>query len=142
MFKDLKQGQTHYQNDGCGEPAHNSMKPMTKLLPTSWERKFTEEFQGNLWKDDGNGNFTTCNEDVKYFITKTLSSQRQEIYKTIPNPSYSQDEVNRLLKKQRQEIRKEEYQKGYKAGRQSVLDEWKEEKRKLLVGFGYKKITP
>ena len=28
----------------------------------------------------------------------------------------------------------------YKRGRQSVLDEWKEEKNKLLQGFGYKKI--
>ena len=23
-FKDTKEGQTHYQNDGCGEPAHNN----------------------------------------------------------------------------------------------------------------------
>ncbi len=25
MFKDTKDGQTHYQNDGCGEPEHNEM---------------------------------------------------------------------------------------------------------------------
>lgn len=23
MFKDLPEGQTHYENDGCGEPAHS-----------------------------------------------------------------------------------------------------------------------
>ena len=27
MMTDLPEGQTHYENDGCGEPAHN--KPMT-----------------------------------------------------------------------------------------------------------------
>ena len=26
-FKDLPEGQTHYENDGCGEPAHNSPMP-------------------------------------------------------------------------------------------------------------------
>lgn len=30
-------------------------------------------------------------------------------------------------------------EKEYKRGRQSVLDEWKEEKDKLLKGFSYKK---
>lgn len=25
MFKDTKEGTTHYQNDGCGEPAHNNL---------------------------------------------------------------------------------------------------------------------
>ena len=25
MFKETKEGQTHYQDDGCGEPAHNKM---------------------------------------------------------------------------------------------------------------------
>ena len=25
MFKETKEGQTHYENDGCGEPAHNSL---------------------------------------------------------------------------------------------------------------------
>lgn len=27
MIKDTPEGQTHYQNDGCGEPAHNSPPP-------------------------------------------------------------------------------------------------------------------
>jgi len=27
MFKDNPRGQTHYQNDGCGEPAHNNWSP-------------------------------------------------------------------------------------------------------------------
>ena len=26
MFKDLPEGQTHYMNDGCGEPAHNDVQ--------------------------------------------------------------------------------------------------------------------
>lgn len=27
-FKDLPEGQTHYENDGCGEPEHNAVKPI------------------------------------------------------------------------------------------------------------------
>ena len=31
-FKDLPEGQTHSQNDGCGEPAHNMPSPIEKIL--------------------------------------------------------------------------------------------------------------
>ena len=27
MFKDLPEGKTHFENDGCGEPAHNHPAP-------------------------------------------------------------------------------------------------------------------
>lgn len=27
MFQDTKEGQTHFENDGCGEPAHNKYEP-------------------------------------------------------------------------------------------------------------------
>jgi len=29
MFQDTQEGKTHYENDGCGEPAHNK-SPITK----------------------------------------------------------------------------------------------------------------
>ena len=34
MFKDTKDGQTHSQNDGCGEPAHNKTKK-EKPIPSA-----------------------------------------------------------------------------------------------------------
>lgn len=48
MFKDTKEGTTHYQNDGCGESAHNSM-PLKQFLTTEreeFEKKFDEWFFG------------------------------------------------------------------------------------------------
>ena len=32
MFKDLPEGQTHYENDGCGMKEHNPMKPKEKRI--------------------------------------------------------------------------------------------------------------
>ena len=31
MFKDTKDGQTHYENDGCGEPKHNHPNPPEEI---------------------------------------------------------------------------------------------------------------
>ena len=31
-FKDTKEGQTHYQNDNCGEPQHNDTTPLQKEI--------------------------------------------------------------------------------------------------------------
>lgn len=36
MFKELEEGKTHYQNDGCGEPAHNDVKK------EEWSVKYLE----------------------------------------------------------------------------------------------------
>lgn len=36
-FKESPEGQTHYQNDGCGEPAHNDGMENTK--GESWEKR-------------------------------------------------------------------------------------------------------
>lgn len=37
MFKDSPEGQTHYQNDGCGELAHNQQP--------KWEEEFDKFFE-------------------------------------------------------------------------------------------------
>jgi hypothetical protein len=36
-------------------------------------------------------------------------------------------------------VKKEAEARGFKKGRQSILDEWKEEQKKLQMGFAYKK---
>jgi len=37
MFKDTKEGTTHYQDDGCGEPKHNNPKlNQKKIVKKAW----------------------------------------------------------------------------------------------------------
>ena len=50
---------------------------MNQKKTDSWEISFNSEFKGNLWKDDGNGNFTTCGEDVKAFIRSHFISKEE-----------------------------------------------------------------
>ena len=40
MFKDLPEGQTHSENDGCGEKEHNKDMPPENL--PKWEEDFYE----------------------------------------------------------------------------------------------------
>lgn len=39
MFKDSSEGTTHFQEDGCGEPAHNTIRD-----EESWEKDFKSKF--------------------------------------------------------------------------------------------------
>ena len=48
MFKDSSEGQTHYENDGCGEPAHNSMPANKKL--EEMKNRLTEVFNDEIDK--------------------------------------------------------------------------------------------
>lgn len=46
MFKDLPEGKTHFENDGCGETAHNDP------TPRGWEEEFVEkgaEIEHDRW---------------------------------------------------------------------------------------------
>ena len=45
-FKDTKEGQTHYQNDNCGEPQHNDTTPLQKEIEV-FEREFEDVKFGN-----------------------------------------------------------------------------------------------
>lgn len=54
---------------------------MTKQKPIEWEKDFYKKFKGNLYKDNFNGSFTTCGEDVKYFIRSLLSQQKKKMIK-------------------------------------------------------------
>ena len=50
-FPDLPEGKTHYENDGCGEPAHNSAPPRDALYVdsrTPEERTAQVEIQRNV----------------------------------------------------------------------------------------------
>ena len=35
MFKESPEGQTHHTNDGCGEPAHNTMKNISEIIKST-----------------------------------------------------------------------------------------------------------
>ena len=62
-FKDLPEGQTHYYNDGCGEPAHNQ--------PTqTWQEEYCKEF--GLCKE---GEKCQCKAELKF-----ISSQKELSY--------------------------------------------------------------
>lgn len=46
MFKDLPEGQTHSENDGCGEKEHNAPK---KEKMEKWIEEKEREFIGTFW---------------------------------------------------------------------------------------------
>lgn len=97
-FKDLPEGQTHYENDGCGEPAHN---PMTKL-PEEVEREFDERFvkktypflggQHNYFKESGSPTELYEMElidRIKSFLAQALANQREELARQIEGEKLS-----------------------------------------------------
>src|SRR3990167_3471083 len=65
MLKDTSEGQTHYQNDGCGEPEHNSTKPI-KECPT-----------GQHFRLDGEEPHCNC-KNMTNFIDKKIHEIIQE----------------------------------------------------------------
>lgn len=89
MFKDLQEGQTHSENDGCGEPEHNK-----NMTPTNneWEKEFDKENYFVKDKVDGQEHCLSgdkqfylikANEEIKSSIRSILSSERQKIKKVI-----------------------------------------------------------
>ena len=50
MFKETPDGQTHYQGDGCGEPAHN---PSFQTVKEEALREFDEKFSYPHWTETG-----------------------------------------------------------------------------------------
>lgn len=60
MFKETKEGQTHFQNDGCGEPEHNDPPKEEK-----WEERFNKKRKGASFFQ---GKEKTGWENVKSFI--------------------------------------------------------------------------
>lgn len=90
-FKDLPEGQTHYYNDGCGEPAHND-------TPKQWEIEFDEKFADidgedfMGWIVDKNNNRvaewekdSTGLKTVKDFINKTIRSEIEMMFQEAGN---------------------------------------------------------
>lgn len=66
MFKDTKEGTTHFENDGCGEPEHNKA-----LKEHVWMEEFT--------KLCGGAYCAGYTEPLKEFIEKLLDKQREEL---------------------------------------------------------------
>lgn len=79
--------------------------------------------------------------DMKKWIEIPILNSEYKVVVTFGNPKPLQSECKCLC--HYPNSKGENYchcqQQGYKEGRQSVLDEWKEEKDKLLQGFNYKK---
>lgn len=74
-FKDTPDGQTHYQNDGCGEPAHNDITKDTKK--EGWEEELDKKF-GHIqifkeWESRGESY-----GGIKQFIRPILAQSRLE----------------------------------------------------------------
>ncbi len=52
MFKDTKDGQTHYYGDGCGEPAHNPTKKIARKYPKIQKQKLDKINNHNYFEVD------------------------------------------------------------------------------------------
>ena len=71
MFKDTKQGQTHYENDGCGDPAHNKELDINDFIKQlKSEIKKRQEIIGN---DKRFAEHLFALEELKTIINATLA---------------------------------------------------------------------
>lgn len=75
MFQDSKSGQTHFENDGCGEPAHNT--------PEKWEEDFEEKVKtsyarGGFLTADYDNSWVINTESIKDFIRHAISEAVEE----------------------------------------------------------------
>lgn len=73
MFTESPEGKTHYQNDGCGEPAHNSM-PQKSI--EEFEKKIISKMEGGFLSG------RRLNE-IKSFLLSALAQQKEEVKKGI-----------------------------------------------------------
>lgn len=62
-FKDTPNGTTHYNNDGCGDPVHNTPTKET------WEER---------WMEHRGDESCNCCQRWKRFITQELATARQQ----------------------------------------------------------------
>jgi len=83
-FKDSKEGQTHPQNDGCGEPAHNDMEtrvfyPMEFQKPKGWRKGQTiSNFLNWIRKEAGITDlFYTSDNEFEILFSKFLEKYVQ-----------------------------------------------------------------
>ena len=76
MFQDSKSGQTHFENDGCGEPAHNK--------PEKWEEEFHHLFEiltdsgKNLVNGRDDFEYWSFHDSLKSFIRQAISEAVEE----------------------------------------------------------------
>ena len=81
MIKDLPEGQTHYYNDGCGEPEHNTM---------DWKQKIREDYKDILSPE-------IIDKTIEYW-SNFLSQKAAEIEKEINRVfDYNSLDKNKIL---------------------------------------------
>ena len=98
-FKDLPQGQTHFENDGCGEPAHNK-PPTIEEVMKSFRKKFGQFYVSIDAKtkairmvdiengvkvngDDGSKIECVSSGDIEDFLRTALSAQNEAVGREI-----------------------------------------------------------
>lgn len=75
---------------------------MSTTTQNDWAERFDKEFPNlRMYYSDG---LAPCEDDVKAFIAKELADAKKAVLETIPNPSYSQAEVDRLVADARKEV--------------------------------------
>jgi len=50
-FKDTKEGTTHYENDGCGEPEHNPMQDIKQQLKQKYGNDNTQSIRSMSYEE-------------------------------------------------------------------------------------------
>lgn len=91
-FKDLPEGQTHYQNDGCGEPAHNDTP--------GWEERFDKLLQfskccGATFTTDDNVSY--CDRCKKYCLLVTPDYVKAFIMQELARSEKYDEEVQEII---------------------------------------------
>jgi hypothetical protein len=78
MFQDTKEGQTHYENDGCGEPAHN---PMQSQEQDKGIRERFGKFFEKVWTADNMG--ADIRDEIADFFLNEMAAQRVELIRQV-----------------------------------------------------------
>lgn len=89
MFEDLPEGKTHYENDGCGEPAHN---PLPNKEPTKeWYERLDSEL------DKLCANLPPSKQaEVRFFVKAALSAREEALVEKVKElPGYAFSTVDR-----------------------------------------------
>lgn len=77
-FKDTKEGQTHFENDGCGEPAHNMPKDTTI---EGVVKEFDEKWK--LYFGDCHCNKSVFEDFLRTALTSLEKETREKIWRKI-----------------------------------------------------------
>jgi len=111
MFHYSKDGSTHYANDGCGDPAHNSeetiLKNFDKAFPNPWYQGFNEHLNGKNPTVMPSCQFRV--DFLKDFLLSVLQAKEKEVREKAKNEWQTRyfNSVESLKKEERERIARE-----------------------------------